>query len=124
MSRSQRERIRVRLEAKAESLEGRLLNYLNSDPVLYTPWAMETQLDEVELSRLARSAIEALQLRIFQIQQRYLLGNSPATLMPGASQSTPEDSNSTGRSQKNRQRPLTIDEMRRRINPAELDDDF
>ena len=66
MSKSQRERIRVKLEAEAASLEGRLLNYLKSDPVLpprdallralkafYTPWAMESQLDEVELSRLA-----------------------------------------------------------------------
>ena len=62
MSKSQRERIRVKLEAEAAALEGRLLNYLKSDPVLpprdallrvpkafYAPWAMETQLDEVEL---------------------------------------------------------------------------
>ncbi len=90
MNRSQRERIRVKLEAEVESLAGRLLTYLKSDPILpprdallralkafYAPWAMETQLDEVELSRLARAAIETLQLRIFQIQQRYLLEDSP-----------------------------------------------
>ena len=135
MPRPKRERISVRIEAEMESAEGQLLSYLKSDTILpprdtllrafkafYTPWAMEKQLEEVELTRLAKSAIEELQFRIFQIQQRYLLGDSPAYVIPMARHATADALNSTFGAQTNSQPPLTINEMRHQINPAELDD--
>ena len=135
MPKPKRERISVRIEAEMDSPEGRLLEYIKSDPIspsreallralkaFYTPWAMEQQLEPVELTRMARSAIEELQFRIFQIQQRYLLGDSPAYVIPNARQSTAGGLNLTVPAQVNGSPPLTIDEMRQQINPAELDD--
>ncbi|MCG8367328.1 MAG: hypothetical protein MJA27_28820 [Pseudanabaenales cyanobacterium] len=134
MTRPKRERISVRLEAEVKSFEGRLLSYLKSDPILpprdallralkafYMPWAMEEQLGEAELKSLARTAVEELQFRIFQIQQRYLLGDSPAYVIPNAKHST-VGAPSSAPSQSNGQPPQTIAEMRQKINPAELDD--
>ena len=136
MTRPKRERISVRLEAEVDSLEGRLLSYLKSDPILpprdallralrafYMPWAMEKQLGEAELHNLARTAVEELQFRIFQIQQRYLLTDSPAYIIPSARRSAVAPvNNSAIPSQANGQPPQTISEMRQQINPAELDD--
>ena len=135
MTRPKRERISVRLEAEVKSFEGRLLNYLKSDPILpprdallralkafYMPWAMEEQLGEAELANLARTAVEELQFRIFQIQQRYLLGDSPAYVIPNVKHSTGGNSSLSVSSKSNGQPPQTIAEMRQQINPAELDD--
>lgn len=135
MTRPKRERISVRLEAEVKSFEGQLLGYLKSDPILpprdallralkafYMPWAMAEQMGEAELKNLARTAVEELQFRIFQIQQRYLLGDSPAYVIPHAKHSTVGALNSPVPSQSNGQPPQTIAEMRQQINPAELDD--
>ena len=136
MTKPKRERISVRLEAEVDSFEGRLLSYLKSDPILpprdallralkafYMPWAMEKQFEEAELHNLARTAVEELQFRIFQIQQRYLLGDSPAYVIPTAKHSTVSSVGASAvPSQSNGQPPQTIAEMRQQINPAELDD--
>jgi hypothetical protein len=94
------ERKSLRLDAAARSTEGRLFEYLNTEPTIgtrelalkalrsfYLPWVLEKELNEEQLKRLARTAIEELQFRMFQIQQRFLLGESVATFaieMPAA----------------------------------------
>ena len=85
---AKRERVCLRrFEAEADSIEGKLFHYVNNDPSLmprqsllralkafYLPWTLEAQLNESERQAMAKMAIQELQYRIFQIQQRFLPG--------------------------------------------------
>lgn len=135
MTKPKRERVSLRIEAEVDSFEGALFSYLKSDPIVpsreavmralkafYMPWAMEQQMSDTELKNLARTAVEELQFRIFQIQQRYLLGDSPGYVFPHAKNASVSVSNSVVPTPSNSQPPMTISEMRQQINPAELDD--
>lgn len=79
------ERVYLRLEGTALSAEGQLFDYLNHVPgfgsrelvlrslrAFYLPWAMAAHLEENQVRELARTAIEELQFRAFQIQKRFL----------------------------------------------------
>ena len=81
---AKRERVCLRrFEAEADSIEGKLFHYVNNDPSLmprqallralkafYLPWVLE--FNELERQAIAKMAIQELQYRIFQIQQRFL----------------------------------------------------
>ena len=136
MARTKRERVSVRLEAEVNSVEGSLLKYLKADPIIppreaalralkafYMPWALEGQVDDAQLQRLATTAVEELQFRIFQIQQRYGTGSSAAYVTPPPRQSFASPMNGGHASTMPPPAPApTIAEMRQNINVAELDD--
>jgi hypothetical protein len=122
-------------------MEAKLLNHLKADAIassresvlralkaFYLPWALEGELSEAELRGLAQSAIEELQFRIFQINQRYLAnelavyptaptGNGAATTVQGAPPASPPPVSLPPH-------PIetTVDHLRQSINPAHLDD--
>lgn len=127
MTKPNRARISLKVEAEADSLEGKLLEHVKEDPItparevalralkaFYFPWAMEKQLSEAELRSLAQSTVEELQFRIFQIQQRFLAADSPAGAAPA-----PQSSNNF---RGNQSAPQSMAEMRQQIRPADLDD--
>lgn len=85
MKLQKRERVILRLDAEEQSLDGQLLSYLKDDPALslreatlralkafYLPWVLEGQQTEVEMRAIAKTTIEELQYRAFQIRQRFL----------------------------------------------------
>lgn len=135
MARSKRERVSVRLEAEISSVEAKLLQYLKDDPIIppresalralkafYMPWALEGQVDEVQLQRLAATAVEELQFRIFQLQQRYGTGASAAYMTPSPRQGFSVPGNGHAMTLPPPGPAPTIAEMRQNINAAELDD--
>lgn len=82
---SSRQRIILRLDVDANTEDGQLLNYLKSDAALslresvmralrafYLPWALESERHPEALQPLAKTVLEELQLRSFQIQARFL----------------------------------------------------
>jgi hypothetical protein len=82
---SSRQRIILRLDVEANTDDGRLLNYLKSDAAVslreavlralrafYLPWALEVERSPEALQPLAKTVLEDLQLRSFQIQARFL----------------------------------------------------
>jgi hypothetical protein len=82
---SSRQRIILRLDVEANTDDGRLLNYLKSEAAVslreavlralrafYLPWAMESESHPEALQPLAKTVLEELQLRSFQIQARFL----------------------------------------------------
>ncbi len=138
MARTKRERVSVRLEAEVNSIEGNLLKYLKADPIIppresalralkafYMPWALEGQVDEAQLQRLASTAVEELQFRIFQIQQRYGAGASPGYITPaprqGVGAASVPNNGMVAATAPSGPAP-TIAEMRQNINAADLDD--
>ncbi|MGK7890964.1 MAG: hypothetical protein AB4042_16660 [Leptolyngbyaceae cyanobacterium] len=135
MARSKRERVSVRLEAEVNSIEGHLLKYLKADPIIppresalralkafYMPWALEGEVDEAQLQRLASTAVEELQFRIFQIQQRYGAGASPGYITPAPRQGVVANSVPNGVRMAPASPAPTIAEMRQNINAEDLDD--
>lgn len=91
---SKRERISLRLDAEAESLEGHLFSYLKQEQAIasreavlralkafYLPWALESCRSEDELKSLAKTLLEELQFRILQIQQRFLEGGALSLML-------------------------------------------
>ncbi|MEM9246421.1 MAG: hypothetical protein AAGA67_11865 [Cyanobacteria bacterium P01_F01_bin.153] len=135
MARPKRERVSVRIEAEVNSLEGKMLHFLKDDPIIppreamlratkafYMPWALEGEIQDAELRSLARTALEELQFRIFQIQQRFLLTESPGYIAPAPQTSSLSTQGSVFLQSNNSQPPVTVSEMRKQINPAELDD--
>jgi hypothetical protein len=82
---SSRQRIILRLDVEANTDDGRLLNYLKSEAAVsqreavlralrafYLPWALESERHPEALQPLAKTVLEELQLRSFQIQARFL----------------------------------------------------
>lgn len=137
MARSKRERVSVRLEAEISSMEAMLLRYLKDDPIIppresafralrafYMPWALEGQVDDAQLQRIAATAVEELQFRIFQLQQRYGMGASAAYVTPSPQPrfSSSPPGNGHGMAMAPPGPAPTIAEMRQNINAAELDD--
>ncbi|MGB3613572.1 MAG: hypothetical protein WBA10_07230 [Elainellaceae cyanobacterium] len=134
MSKPKRARVSIRIDAEVSSTDGKLVAYLKEDPVLpprdatlralkafYMPWVLENELDRDQLQNLAATAVEELQFRIFQIQQRYGIGSSAAFITPPPRQNIL--SHNGGAPVASVGAPaLTIAEMRQQINPAELDD--
>lgn len=135
MARSKRERVSVRLEAEINSMEAMLLKYLKEDPIIppresalralkafYMPWALEGQVDDAQLQRLATTAVEELQFRIFQLQQRYGTGSSAAYVTPSPRPGFSAQGNSHSMAMAPPGPAPTIAEMRQNINASELDD--
>ncbi len=133
MSKPKRERISIRIDAEVSSMDGKLVNYLKEDPILpprdatlralkafYMPWVLEDDLEPAQLQNLAATAVEELQFRIFQIQQRYGIGDSAAFITPPPRQNIL--SHNGGMPMVATAPAQTIAEMRRQIDPAELDD--
>lgn len=82
---TKRERVVLRIDAQAHSVEGKLLGYVKDDPALssreammralkafYLPWVLEGERSEAEVRAIAKTAIEELEYRVFQIKQRFL----------------------------------------------------
>lgn len=135
MSKPKRERVSLRIDAEASSLDGKLVSYLKDDPILppreaalraikafYMPWVLEEDLDQAQLQNLAATAVEELQFRIFQIQQRYGIGTSAAFITPPPRQSVLSHNGGVPATASVGAPAQTIAEMRQQINPAELDD--
>ena len=87
-----RERVILRLDGEEPSVEGKLLSYLKDDPALspraavmralkafYLPWVLEEKQSEEELRAIAKTTIEELQYRAFQIEQRFLPNKDAST---------------------------------------------
>ena len=137
---AKRERVCLRrFEAEADSIEGKLFRYVNNDPSLmprqallralkafYLPWTLEAQLNESERQAMAKTAIQELQYRIFQIQQRFL----PEELTFTAPVATfPVEQTITFQPQlaEEPMLPITLVQMREAIDSATLEqvlDDF
>ncbi|MEO0409951.1 MAG: hypothetical protein AAF289_21625 [Cyanobacteria bacterium P01_A01_bin.135] len=132
---TKRQRVSLRIDAEVSSLEGKLVSYLKEDPILpprdaamraikafYMPWVLENDLDQAQLQNLAATAVEELQFRIFQIQQRYGIGGAAAFITPPPRQSVLSHNGSSAAPMASVGAAPTIAEMRQQINPAELDD--
>ncbi|MDX2244952.1 MAG: hypothetical protein NW224_30115 [Leptolyngbyaceae cyanobacterium bins.302] len=139
---AKRERIALRrFEAGADSIEGKLFHYLNYDPNLvpreavlralkafYLPWMMESQGNELELQAIAKTSIQELQYRIFQIQQRFLPAES--ILIPSVVSSAVAQAAISPNHKQVEEEPtfsMTLAQMRGEVDPADLDqvlDDF
>ncbi|MGF1513967.1 MAG: hypothetical protein ACFB5Z_09780 [Elainellaceae cyanobacterium] len=135
MSKPKRERVSLRIDAELNSPDGKLVSYLKEDPILppreaalravkafYMPWVLEDELDPSQLQNLAATAIEELQFRIFQIQQRYGIGNSAAFLTPPPRQNVLSHNGGMPAAAPMGAPAQTIAQMKQQINPAELDD--
>ena len=100
---SKRERITLRLDAEADSIEGYLFKYLKHNPAIasrdailralkafYLLWAVENCYSDDDLKLLAKTLLEELQFRMLQIHQRFLEGEIlpiafvPLTVSPPA----------------------------------------
>ncbi len=96
------DRIWLRLTASQNSLEGKLLEYLQSEPMgevrtailralkaYYLPEAFESKLEPTQFQRMVESAIADLQYRAFQLQLRFwpdMPLRVPAQIMAGMPQ--------------------------------------
>jgi hypothetical protein len=129
-------RVSLKIEAIPNSLEAELLNYIKEDPIsptrevvlralkaFYLPWALEGEMTEIELKHLAQNAVEELQFRIFQINQRYLMedsGDHQRSQILGGIR------NGSGSSFPASQAIATVsapmEAFQKSINPADLDD--
>ena len=82
---TKRERVVLRIDAQTHSTDGQILSYLKDDPALssreaimralkafYLPWVLEEGRSETQLRAIAKTAIEELHYRAFQIKQRFL----------------------------------------------------
>ena len=136
---AKRERVCLRrFEAEADSIEGKLFHYVNNDPSLmprqallralkafYLPWALE--FNDLEQQAIAKMAIQELQYRIFQIQQRFLpkelaFTASVATLPVGQTAMAFQP-----QAAEEPMLPITLAQMREAIDSATLEqvlDDF
>jgi hypothetical protein len=100
-----RQRISFRFEAESHTVEGHLLNFLREHKLLnhrdavlratkafYLPWVYEGELPKEDVKALARSAVEELEYRIFQIRKHFLADELGEPSLPSAldvSTSTP-----------------------------------
>ena len=79
-----RERVILRLDAEEHSIDGQILTYIKDDPIVssrdavmralkafYLLWVLEGRQGE-DMRAIAKTTIEELQYRAFQIQQRFL----------------------------------------------------
>ena len=138
---AKRERVCLRrFEAEADSIEGKLFHYVNNDPSLmprqallralkafYLPWTLEAQLNESEQQAIAKTAIQELQYRIFQIQQRFLpeelTFTAPVATFPVGQTAIDFQSQAA----EEPMLPITLAQMREAIDSATLEqvlDDF
>jgi hypothetical protein len=136
---AKRERVCLRrFEAEADSIEGKLFHYVNNDPSLmprqallralkafYLPWVLE--FNESERQAIAKTAIQELQYRIFQIQQRFLpeelTFTAPVATFPVGQTAIAFQSQAA----EEPMLPITLAQMREAIDSATLEqvlDDF
>ena len=120
---AKRERVCLRrFEAEADSIEGKLFRYVNNDPSLmprqallralkafYLPWVLE--FNESERQAIAKTAIQELQYRIFQIQQRFLPGELAFTA-PAATLSVGQTIAFQPQPEEEPMLPITLAQMR------------
>ena len=135
---AKRERVCLRrFEAEADSIEGKLFRYVNNDPSLmprqallralkafYLPWVLE--LNETERQAIAKTAIQELQYRIFQIQQRFL-PEELAFTAPVATFPVGQTIAFQPQAAEEPMLPITLAQMREAIDSATLEqvlDDF
>lgn len=122
-------------------MEGKLFRYVNTDPNLipreavlralkafYLPWVLESQAGDSELQAIAKTSIQELQYRIFQIQQRFLPGEFvlTASTTPSSMKSTIISPNIQPKAE-GTAFSMTLAEMRDEVDPEDLDqflDDF
>lgn len=82
-----KKRVSFGISSDPDTVEGRLLDYLRNNKMLnlrdsviralkayYLPWAYEKQVSPEEAKVLARTAIDELEFRIFQIRRHFLAG--------------------------------------------------
>lgn len=147
---SRDERVWLRLTASQNSPEGKLLEYLQSEPMgevrtaifralkaYYLPEAFEGQLEPAPFQRTVEAAIADLQYRAFQLQLRFCPDTplmAPTQLMAGIAQQSYSQALQTASSSSNlsytQELPATettIAQMRESLSDVDLDqvlDDF
>lgn len=139
---TKRERVALRrFEAGEDSTEGKLFRYVNTDPNLipreavlralkafYLPWVLESQARDSELRAIAKTSIQELQYRIFQIQQWFLPGEFvlAASTTPSLMKSTMISLDTQPKAEET-VFSMTLAEMRDEVDLEDLDqflDDF
>lgn len=147
---SRDERVWLRLSASQNSLEGKLLEYLQSEPMgevrtaifralkaYYLPEAFEGHLEPTPFRRTVETAIADLQYRAFQLQLRFCPDTplmAPTQLMAGMPQQSYSQVLQTASLSGNLSYPqelpataTTIAQMRESLSDVDLDqvlDDF
>jgi hypothetical protein len=147
---SRDERVWLRLTASQNSLEGKLLEYLQSEPMgevrtailralkaYYLPEAFESKLEPTQFQRMVEAAIVDLQYRAFQLHLRFCPDTplmAPTQLMAGMPQPSYSQVLQTASSSRTLSYPqelpateATIAQIRESLSDVDLDqvlDDF
>jgi hypothetical protein len=136
---SKRERIILRIDVDLNSIEGQVLNFIKDESALtskeatmralkafYLPWVLEGKQSQEKARAIAKTMIEELQYRVFQIKQRFLpeevipfvetiISENRTTSIPGKSQTLEASL------------PTTVEQMQDELDPTQVSqflDDF
>ena len=129
---SARKRISFSISSDPDTVEGRIVDHLRDNKMVnlresviralkayYLPWAYEDDVSKEEAQVLARSAIDELEFRIFQIRRHFLAGEAYGPKLSESLGGSPVPASNNGNSS-NGHVALSQDAVIKKITPPRI----